>query len=273
MPEVPDLEAIRGFLNRRVVGKSVQRVDVLIPIVLRIPRNDFVNLMTDDTFGEIHRHGKFLLFSMASGRVMVINPMLTGRFAYLDRKAKRTGKTCMALGVDDDWELRYADQMLMGRIYLLPLEQLSTIPQFAEMGPDVLSPELTEEVFRERLRRHNGMIKGILVNLKFVAGIGNAYSDEILWEARIHPYTKRTQLSPEDIGRLYVAIRAVFDWAIPILENVFAESLEYGEWRDHLRVHRRGGQPCPRCGSRISEITAGQRITSFCRTCQPGPER
>ena len=115
------------------------------------------------------------------------------------------------------------------------------------------------------------MIKGIITNHRFIAGIGNAYSDEILWEAGLHPYRKRTQLSPDEIGRLYTAIRAVFDWANPIVAEVFEESLEYGEWREHLRVHRRGGQPCPRCGHRISEITAGQRITSFCRTCQPGP--
>jgi len=271
VPEVPDLEAIRGFLNRRIVGKNVQRVDVFIPIVIRIPRNDFIRLMTGDTFGEVHRHGKFLLFSLASGRVMVINAMLTGRFAYAGRKDKRRAKTCFALAVDEEHELRYADERLMGRVYLVPVEELNTIPQFAEMGPDVLSPELTEDVFRERLRKHNGMIKGILVNHRFIAGIGNAYSDEILWQAGIHPYRKRTQLSPEEIGRLYAAIKSVFEWANPIVAEVFSESLDYAEWRDHLRVHRRGGQPCPRCGSRISEITAGQRITSFCRTCQPGP--
>lgn len=271
MPEVPDLEAIRGFLNRRIVARSVQRVDVFIPIVLRIPRNDFIRLMTGDTFGEVHRQGKFLLFPFASGRVMAINAMLTGRFAYVDRKVKRLAKTCFALALDEETELRYADERLMGRVYLVSAEELHTIPQFAEMGPDVLSSELTEDIFRERLRRHNGQIKGILVNHRFVAGIGNAYSDEILWEARIHPYRKRTQLGAEDIRNLYAAVRSVFEWAMPIVAEKFSESLDYTEWREHLRVHRRGGQPCPRCGSRISEITAGQRITSFCRTCQPGP--
>jgi formamidopyrimidine-DNA glycosylase len=271
MPEVPDLEAIRGFLNRRMVGKSVQRVDVFIPIVIRIPRTEFERLMTGDTFGEVQRYGKFLLFTLASGRVMVINALLTGRFAYVHRKEKRRAKTCFALGLDDDCELRYADERVMGRIYLVPLEELRTVPQFAEMGPDVLSPGLTEEAFRERLRHHNGMIKGILVNHKFVAGIGNAYSDEILWEAGLHPYRKRTQLSSDEVGRLYAAVRSVFEWANPIVAKVFSESLDYTEWRDHLRVHRRGGEPCPRCGTRISEITAGQRITSFCRNCQPGP--
>ena len=81
-------------------------------------------------------------------------------------------------------ELRYADQRLMGRVYLVTPEELESLPQFAEMGPDVLSPALTEDVFRERSSKYTGQIKSVLVNHKFVAGIGNAYSDEILWEAR-----------------------------------------------------------------------------------------
>jgi formamidopyrimidine-DNA glycosylase len=137
------------------------------------------------------------------------------------------------------------------------------------MGPDVLSPDLTEEAFRERLRKHNGQIKGILVNHRFVAGIGNAYSDEILWEAGIHPYRKRPKLTDEEIGKLYAAMHSVLAWACQVVAEKMQDSIDYAEWRDHLKVHRRGGQPCPRCGNTISEITAGQRITSFCRHCQP----
>jgi formamidopyrimidine-DNA glycosylase len=269
MPEVPDLEAIRGFLNERIVGESLLKAEVFIPVVLRIPRDDFIRLVTGDTLAEIQRLGKFLLFPFASGRVMVINPMLTGRFAYVDPATKRRARTCAIFNLSTGLDLRYGDDRLMGRIYLVLAEEVNTIPQFAEMGPDVLSPELTADVFADRLRRYNGMIKSILVNHRFVAGIGNAYSDEILWEAGIHPYRKRTQITPEEVQKLYAATRSVFDWAIPIVAEKMSESLVYSEWRDHLRVHRRGGNPCPRCGSRISEITAGQRITSFCRTCQP----
>ena len=269
MPEVPDLEAIRTFLNDRIVGELVEGVDVLIPVVIRVPRDEFIRLMTDDSFGEVHRYGKFLLFSLASGRILVVNPMLTGRFAYVAPSARKHARTCFVLKLSNGWELRYADQRFMGRVYLVQTDELKTVPQFAEMGPDVLSPELTEEAFKDRLHRYNGQIKNILVNHRFVAGIGNAYSDEILWEARIHPYRKRTLISDEEAAALYHAVRSVFDWAGPIVAEKMTESLDYSEWRDHLRVHRRGGQPCPRCGATISEITAGQRITSFCRSCQP----
>jgi formamidopyrimidine-DNA glycosylase len=269
MPEVPDLEAIRGFLNRRIVGATIERVDVNIPVVIRIPREDFVRLLSGDTLGEIHRYGKFLLFSTASGRVLVINPMLTGRFSLVDPAVKKHARTSFSLGLSNGCELRYADQRLMGRVYLVRPEEVPALPQFADMGPDVLDPALTEEVFRQRIRKYSGQIKSILVNAKFVAGIGNAYSDEILWEARIHPYRKRTAITDEEMTQLYNAIGSVLRWSEGVVAEKMSESLDYSEWRDHLRVHRRGGQPCPRCGNTISEITAGQRITSFCRHCQP----
>lgn len=269
MPEVPDLEAIRKFFNRTVAGKTIEKVDTPIPVVIRVPREEFVRLLTGDTLGEVHRHGKFLLFTLASGRVMVVNAMLTGRFSVTEAAKKRHARTCFVLGLSGGQELRYADQRLMGRVYLATPETLETLPQFAEMGPDVLSPALTEQVFRERIRKHTGQIKSVLVNHKFIAGIGNAYADEVLWEARLHPYRKRSQMSDEEIGALYHAMRDVLNWAEPIVWEKMGESLDYKEWRDHLRVHRRGGEPCPRCGSTISEITAGQRITSFCRQCQP----
>ena len=136
------------------------------------------------------------------------------------------------------------------------------------MGPDAL--EVSSEEFAQRIRRFTGQIKNILVNHRFVAGIGNAYADEILFAARLHPYRKRTTLSEDDIERLHQAIGKVFAWATPIVAEQMGEKLSYEERRDFLKIHRRGGEPCPVCGTRISEITAGQRITDFCRNCQPG---
>ena len=268
MPEIPDLEAIRGFFNVRLPGQRIERAQQLIPVVFRVPKAEFSEVLEGNAFAETERRGKFLLFGLESGHRLVINPMLTGRFQYVAPEEKRRAKTCMVLGLSEGQELRYVDERLMGKVYLAPRGALELVPQFAEMGPDALSPELTEEVFAQRLRRHPGQIKGILVNHRFIAGLGNAYADEILWAARLHPYRRRTTLSDEDVHRLYEAVRSVQAWAIPIVAGHMKEELVYDEVREHLRVHRRGGQPCPVCGTRISEITAGGRITSFCRNCQ-----
>ncbi|MDP2948391.1 MAG: zinc finger domain-containing protein, partial [Chloroflexota bacterium] len=155
-------------------------------------------------------------------------------------------------------------------VYLVKGGAFEAVPRFGEMGPDALAEELTEEVFRGRLRRFRGQIKSVVLNETCVAGIGNAYADEILSAAGLHPYRKRTELTADDEGRLYRAIRSVLsDAAAIVSERMEAQGLPVDEYRDHLKVHRRGGQPCPNCGSSITEITAGQRITNFCRRCQP----
>ncbi|MSQ61019.1 MAG: hypothetical protein EXR43_00285 [Dehalococcoidia bacterium] len=111
------------------------------------------------------------------------------------------------------------------------------------MGPDVLDPALTEDVFRERIRKHSGQIKSILANHRFIAGIGNAYADEILFVTGVHPYRKRTAMSDAEIGALYRAIHGVLDWSIPIVAEKMRDELSYEERREHLRVHRLGGHP------------------------------
>ena len=108
MPEVPDLEAIRTFFNHRIVGETVERVDPVIPFIVRVPRDEFVTALTGDTFGEVHRFGKFLLFSLASGKVLVVNPMLTGRFTYIPTKERRKGRTALVLTLGNGEDIRYA---------------------------------------------------------------------------------------------------------------------------------------------------------------------
>lgn len=268
MPEIPDLEAIRGFFNQRLPGVRVEEAEFLIPIVFRIPKDEFMRTLEGNTFGETRRRGKFLIFALQSGHLLVINAMLTGRFQYLRPKEKRRARTCLVLSMANGWELRYADERLMGKIYLVPDDRLSEVPQFEEMGPDALG--VSQEEFADRIRRFRGQIKNVLVNYRFIAGIGNAYADEILFAARLHPYRKRTTMSDKDVGRLYAAMRSVFDWATAIVAEQMREELNYEERRDFLKIHRRGGDECPDCGGHISEITAGQRITNFCRNCQPG---
>ncbi len=267
MPEIPDLEAIRGYLNDRLPGETITKAEFLIPIVFRVTKDEFVEKLEGARFGQTTRRGKFLLFSIEGGNVLVINAMLAGRFQYVEPSAKRRASTCMTLGLSNSQELRYYDDRRMGKIYLVSEDRLLEVPQFAEMGPDALG--VSREEFLERIGKYRGQIKNILINHKFLAGIGNAYSDEILFAARLHPYRKRSTMDDEDLERLHASIAKVFDWATPIVADQMQDDLNYKERRDFLKIHRKGGEPCPVCGTRISEITAGQRITNFCRNCQP----
>ena len=272
MPEIPELEAIRGYFNERIVGRAIVSVETRIPVVFRAVTQELRDTLPGDRFGEVLRHGKFLLFPLASERILAINPMLTGRFQYVEPKQKKPAKTCLVLGVDDGRELRYGDDRLMGKIYLVGASQLGLIPNWDANGPDLLESSLTEDSWLARIKKYRGQIKSVITKAEFVQGIGNAYSDEILWEARINPFTARTNLDDDELRGLFRAARAVMAWATPLVRGAMqkGDALDYEERREFMRVHRLGGKPCPRCGATISEITANQRITSFCRTCQPG---
>lgn len=274
MPEIPDLEAIRAFFNDRIVGVEITQAEVLIPHVVRTGGADFVATLTNNRFGQTLRRGKFLIMPLADEHVLVLNAMLTGRFQYGEPPKKKRARTCFVISFENGMLLRYSDQLLMGKAYVVPADGIMSVPMFGDMGPDAL--EVTEEEFRARIRKHSGQIKNTLTNHKFIAGIGNAYSDEILFEARLDPFRKRSTMSDDDIGRLYHSIHTTMDRSIPILRQHFRDELDYTEWREHLKIHKKGAKPgagrdegrCPRCGLHISEIAPNQRLTSWCRNCQ-----
>jgi formamidopyrimidine-DNA glycosylase len=157
----------------------------------------------------------------------------------------------------------------MGKVYLLPagVSRAVTGLDDAEQGPDADSPDLTLDVWRARIRRHPGELKSLLRNQAFVAGIGNAYSDEILHAARLTPFRKRASLAPEEVDALYEATRTTLARAIEILRGRVPPTFEK-QVRDFLAVHRRGGEACPRCGTRLSEVSSRSEATTWCRGCQ-----
>ena len=134
-------------------------------------------------------------------------------------------------------------------------------------GPDADAPELTLDAWRERIRRHPGELKNLLKNQAFVAGIGNAYSDEVLHAARLLPFRKRSTLDAEAVDELYAAMRRTLADAVAILRARVPPTFER-QVRDFLAVHDRGGQPCPRCGTRITQVSPGGFVSSYCRGCQ-----
>jgi len=272
MPELPELEVVRDVLRRRVVGHVITAAALIPPggsIVARdLSNRGFEIGLSGARIQAVERRGKFLVVTLAAlapPLFLAINPKLTGRLQLAGSTDKRMARTHLVLDLDDGRQLRYIDQKQMGQLYLTP--DLDRVPEYSGMGPEALEISLSE--FRARLRQFRGEIKGILTRGAFVAGIGNAYADEILWAARLHPYRKRTQLSPAEVDQLHLAMRSTLTAAV---EQVRAEMQEqiHLKPRDFLAVHMKTGQPCPRCGTPISLVGANQRITNFCRSCQPG---
>lgn len=270
MPELPELEVVREVLTRRLSGRRIEAV-TLAPkgaaVIVRDLTGEGLPSLIGVSIGQIRRRGKFLLFDFPrSPLILVVNPKLSGRFQLCPPETKKAGPVHVTLHFrQPDEQLRYVDSKQMGQVYLT--RDTRRIPTLDEMGPDAL--DISLEDFRTRLKPFRGEIKGVLTRAAFVAGIGNAYADEILWRSRINPFRKRARLSAEETDALFAAMRETLSEAVDLVRQEMGDDVHLKP-RDFFAVHLRGGQTCPRCGSTISEITANQRITSFCRTCQPG---
>lgn len=269
MPEAPDLQVVKEFLNAHLPGRSVDRAQVLRPMMVRsLAAEDFAADVVGRRFGAVERRGKILTIPLEPDRRLAINPMLTGRLQYCAAGTKTTKRTFFLLGLGE-MDLRYLDERQMGIVYYVRPDQLGQVPRLEEQGPDALDEPMTFEEFVRRLKPFRGEIKGILTRGEFVGGIGNAYADEILFAAGISPFKRRREMKEDDLRRLHQAIPRVLNDALTVLRERVPPDIHL-EVRDFLQVHRRGGQPCPRCGHPISELTANKRITSYCRRCQPG---
>lgn len=291
VPELPDLTVVADALHASLAGRPIRSAEAPGPLAVRGTPVELAGLV-GQRVGSISQRGKFLSIDLERDLV-VCNPMLTGRFQLAGPGDKLPTRTAVILGFGSrpggpprdsaTWtrgaawlpsqeatpEVRYRDPTQMGKIYLRPAGVERPIPGLGpgEQGPDADDPGLTLEIWRDRIRRHPGELKNLLRNQAFVAGIGNAYSDEILHAARLLPFRKRASLASEEIDTLYAATRATLEKAIETLQKRVPPTFEK-QVRDFLAVHDKGGQACPRCGTRITEVKAGGFITSFCRGCQ-----
>jgi formamidopyrimidine-DNA glycosylase len=269
MPELPDLEVAKTVLKRTLIGKRIEQAEVGSPILLRRPTAEkFIQGLTNRVFQDFSRYGKILIFRFESEARLFINFMLAGRLKLQSPSTKKQKKLGFRFHLDTGWDLRYLDAKNMGKIYLLfKDEPTSLIPNYDAQGPDALDPTLTLERFRQRIRKFNGAIKHVLVNQRFIAGLGNAYADEILFATHILPFRKRSTLSGAEIDALYSATQSVLKHAISTIANRIGDELQF-EVRDFLQVHGKGGEPCPVCTTTISSVKSGLRVANFCRQCQ-----
>ncbi len=291
VPELPDLDVVADALHAALAGRAVASVRMTMPLSVRGTPAE-LEALVGQVLVSAHRVGKFLDLALTRDGV-IVNPMLTGRFQLAARGEKAPAGTALEIGLgpraggppadaaawttDATWMapdeatpiLRYRDPTQMGKVYVLPAGVARPVPGRGpgEMGPDALDPALTLEVWRERIRWHPGELKNLLRNQAFVAGIGNAYSDEILFEAGLQPFRKRSTLASEEADAIYPAMRRVLPASISVLRDRVPPTFEK-QVRDHLNVHGKGDGPCPRCGGKLTQVSAGGFPTGFCRSCQ-----
>lgn len=271
MPELPDVTIYCEAIKARTLGRRIERVALASPFVLRTFEPP-VQAIEGKRVVDVERIGKRIVIAFEDELFLVIHLMVAGRLLWREgrpKSIKPSGKATLAVLQFENGHLVLTEASSKKRASLHIVRSRETLETHDPGGIDPLT--CTLEQFAAALTKGNHTLKRALTNPRTFSGIGNAYSDEILWEARINPYIPRTKLSEEQLRGLYRSALAVMAWATPLVAGAMVKdgTLDYEERRDFMRVHRLGGKPCPRCGATISEITANQRITSFCRTCQP----
>jgi formamidopyrimidine-DNA glycosylase len=270
VPELPDLCYIVERLSPLIVGRRIEEVSVKEPIVIRMllpGAGGFTDALPGRTFLALVRRGPFLTFTLSGGAELIVHCMLAGRLQLALPAAKPLGHLCFALGLDDGSRLRYGDDKRMGKVYLVSAGSYEAIPGYREQGVDITSAEFTWERFQKLIQGRRHQARVFLMDQTALSAIGNAYADEILFAAGIHPKTPCSALNESKRQRLFEAIREVIAWGIDEVRK--ADQPIEVKVRGHVRVRNRKDEPCPVCGTKIRRAGVLGYDSFFCPKCQP----
>ncbi|MBB4747805.1 Fpg/Nei family DNA glycosylase [Actinoplanes lobatus] len=272
MPELPEVEALAAYLRERAVGRAVQRFEVASFSALKTydPAPTALAGMPLATAG---RHGKFLDVGLGDDLHLIVHLARAGWLHYRDSFKSPaplkpgSGPIAVRVRLDDGsgFDLTEAGTQKSLAVYLV--RDPAEVPGVARLGPDALA--VSRDEFAERIRGRNGQVKGVLVDQEVLAGIGNAYSDEILHAAKLSPFALTGKLTDEQIDALYAAMREIETDAVERSVGQKAAELK-GEKRAGMRVHARTGLPCPVCGDTVREVSFADKSLQYCATCQTG---
>lgn len=274
MPELPDLVYIVKRLAARIESRRIVDVTVKEPIVIRMLLPDsrgFAEAMTGKTLEGLERRGPFLRFTLSGNAECIVHCMLAGRLQIAGPGEKPVAHLCVGLRLDNGEWLRYGDEKRMGKVYLTAAGRYDGIPGYREQGVAILSEEFTFERFRELIARRRQQVRVFIMDQTALSAIGNAYADEILFAAGIHPKTLCSSLSDDQRRKLYDSIKSVMAWGIAEVEKA-GQPIEV-KVRDHVKVRNRKDEPCPVCGSKIRRVGVLGYDSFYCPQCQPATRK
>lgn len=278
MPELPEVETIRRDLDREVVGKKIKAVDVsgLRSIRRHKSKKDFIGKLEGHRITGILRRGKYLLCKLDGGDVLVVHLGMSGQLLRAKGPREPLLKhTHVVLTFTQGGQLRYVDPRTFGELFVTAFYDVdAAVPELGHLGFDPLDDVISWNVFGARLTARKTMLKPLLMDQRFVAGIGNMYADEILWAAGLQPGRSSETLSSQEVRRLYRAMVETLQDAIKHRGSSLADE-QYrdifggvGSYQGEHKVYGREGEPCRRCRTPIVREKTGARSTYFCPQCQ-----
>ena len=269
MPELPEVETIARQLRARgVEGREILSVKVnWARTVDPLPVASFAKQICGTTIDKVSRVGKWMMFSLSSGKTIMIHLRMAGSFSMEAGQHDR-----LVMKLSDGLTLYYRDTRKFGRWKLVddPMEILS------KLGPDALTRKFTLKYFSEAMSKRHRMIKPLILDQAIVAGLGNIYADEALWESNIHPERLSDSLSGAELEKLFRAIKHVLTVGVRNRGTSLGDGKtnyrdvegESGGHREKVKAYGRVGKPCYRCGALLEKTTVAQRGTTFCSDCQ-----
>jgi len=274
VPELPEVETIVRQLAPRLEGHRITRARLAKTDVLRrVTKPRLLKTITGNAFEEVSRRAKHAVLRLASGHRLVVQPRMTGSLVVYDRpltrdEAKYAVLTCT---LEDGRLFVYRDVRRLGTVWLLDERGWATYT--GRIGPEPLDETFTPFVFAQRLQGTRAAVKKAIMDQRRVAGIGNIYANEALFEAGIDPSKRTDKLSLEEFARLHAAVQSVLERAVASAGTTVRDyrtgTGERGRFQFELTVYGRGGEPCVRCGKKlVTTHTIDLRATTFCPRCQ-----
>jgi formamidopyrimidine-DNA glycosylase len=278
MPELPEVEVVRRDLEREVVGKKIKTVEVTGMRSIRRyrQRKPFTGALEGRKIMGVERKGKYLIVKLDDANALVVHLGMSGQLLRAKTAREATPKhTHVTIVFTQGGQLRFVDPRTFGELFVTPLDGIEQdVDELAHLGIDPLETAMSWDYFGELVAQRHAKLKPALMDQKFLAGIGNIYSDEILFTAGLRWDRMSDSLSPEEIRRLYRAVVETLQDAVKYRGSSLADE-QYvdlfgnkGEYQLHHKVYAREGDPCRRCRQPIVRQKAGGRSTFFCAACQ-----
>jgi len=270
MPELPEVETIAASLRRKAVGLEIAGIDLYFPGLLRGDSAELEKYRGKKITGVLRR-GKMLLIACGEGLHLLFHLKMTGGFHWARKGTPRDAHTRLRIAFKSlDRDLLFRDVRKFGFLRCLETDAPLAGAELRPLGPEPL--ELDGRDFPSLLAGRKGRLKSLLLDQRFLAGIGNIYADEILFEARLHPLTVPSSLKVKETARLWAAVQSVLKKAIAaggssIRDYKDADGMD-GLFQNEHRVYGRKGRPCPRCGTKVRRLVIGGRSSFFCPRCQ-----
>lgn len=277
MPELPEVETIKRVLEPQIKGLTIEKVTAKRPEVVARPAADkFCRLLTGQTISHMTRRGKFLVIQLNSNDRIILHLRMTGCLLITPADYPEEKHTHIIFNLSNDKELRFSDTRRFGRLWLLGKDEADTYRGMDKLGIEPLDRLLTAGYLNTRLGKRKKAIKECLLDQNIIAGIGNIYSDEILFTAGIYPARPANSLDMREYERLAAAIPERISYFIEVNKITPEEYLETKgqDYRNtpFLQVYGQEGKPCPKCGETLCRIVVGCRSSVYCPICQKSLE-